>query len=99
LSASRFCGFIPRERAPGINCIGVYVCPRIGSNVVAKRNNLCLCRELKPDRPASGQSIYWLCHLTRSGAVWQTVYKLDNKQLKIIKICLVLLFWFLMPWG
>jgi hypothetical protein len=39
-SASRHCRFTPRDRVPGINCIGSWVAPREGVDAVECGKNL-----------------------------------------------------------
>jgi len=50
-SASRPGHFTHRERAPGSHLTEGWVGPRADPDAAAKRNNPCLCPELKPGHP------------------------------------------------
>jgi hypothetical protein len=52
-SASRPGRFTPGETAPGTHCIGGWVGPSAGLDVIEKRKTSCPYREPSPDTPVS----------------------------------------------
>jgi hypothetical protein len=48
-SASLSCRFTPREAAPGTRCIGGWLGPRAGLDIMEKRQISCPYRESNPD--------------------------------------------------
>jgi hypothetical protein len=50
----------PGERTFFTHSTGGWIGPKTGMDIMENRNNLCLCRESKPSRPALSMLLYGL---------------------------------------